>query len=76
MIELIQELILANPNLASVFVVIGVIRTINKPLFSIIRTIVEATPEKEDDKALDRFERSKTYKAILYMLDWFGSVKI
>jgi hypothetical protein len=74
--DFILELIASNHQMAAVFAVMGLLRIINKPLFTIIRAIVEMTPDKKDDELLDEFEGSNTYKAFLYALDWFGSVKL
>ena len=76
MIEIIEHIIAANPTLSNLLVVMGVLRLINKPLFTILRIITEATETATDDKALSELESSKGYKAFLYLLDWFSSVKV
>jgi hypothetical protein len=76
LLDLIMGLVDKWPVLSSVFLVIGVLRSINKPLFSFLRTFVLATPSKKDDLILDGIEASKIYKVVAYVLDWFSSVKL
>lgn len=57
--------------------IIGSLRTINKPLFSLLRAISEVTYWTERDNIwLDRVEQSKIYKTIIYVIDWVASAKI
>jgi hypothetical protein len=63
------------PVLVSALLVMGVLRAVNKPLFSLLRTFVISTPNKTDDKVLDEVEASKVYKTVVYVLDWVASVK-
>ena len=64
------------PNASLVFLVIGVLRAINKPLFALLRSYVLATPSVSDDAVLDGVEQSKVYKAISFVLDWSASIKL
>lgn len=64
------------PALTSVFLVIGVLRVINKPLFAFLRSYVQATPSTHDDSVLDGIEQSKIYSTISFILDWTASVKL
>ena len=64
------------PMLMTILMVIGVLRAVNKPLFALWRSYVQATPTKADDEILDTIERSKITKAILFVLDWTASIRI
>lgn len=64
------------PVTASVLMGVGILRAVNKPLFSLLHSYVLATPNPNDDKVLDAVEKSKIYTVGSYMIDWFGSVKI
>lgn len=56
---------------------IGSLRIINKPLFSLFHAIVEVTYWTEKDNHwLNKIEQSKIYKGILYVIDWVSSVKV
>lgn len=61
----------------TVFVsIVGILRVINKPLFTFLKVLTEATPSNKDNDILDLVEKSKAYKTFTFILDWFGSVKI
>ena len=64
------------PVIASVLMVIGVLRSVFKPLMSFLRTFVLATPSEKDNSILDKFEGSKFYAGIIYVVDWFTSIKL
>lgn len=64
------------PILASVFLVMGVLRLIFQPLFTFLRSVVDATPTPKDNEWLDNLEKSKAYKITAYVLDLFASVKL
>lgn len=64
------------PILIAVLSVIGVLRVVNKPLFSFLHVVTGATATTKDDEVLAKVEESKAYKVVTYILDWFGSVKI
>lgn len=64
------------PVLTSIFLVIGILRAINKPFFAFLRAYVLATPSTSDDAVLDRVEQSQVYKAISFVLDWTTSIKL
>jgi hypothetical protein len=75
-ISILIQLVDKYPAISSVIFVIGTLRVINKPLFSLARAVVGVTPSKKDDEYLDKVEQSKVYKTVLYLFDWFASVKI
>ncbi len=75
-ISILLQLIDKYPALSSVIFIVGALRVINKPLFSLARAVVGVTPSKKDDEYLDKVEGSKAYKSIIYILDWFASVKV
>lgn len=64
------------PMLMTLFLVIGFMRVINKPLFSFLNTLVKATPTVRDDEILAVVEQSKIYKTIAFILDWTASIKL
>lgn len=73
---LIIDLLSKVPGMVEILVVVGTLRLVNKPLFSLIRSVVDSTPTKKDNEVLDKVESSGIYKTFTYVLDWFGSVKI
>jgi hypothetical protein len=64
------------PLPASVLMLMGALRMINKPLFLILRTIADATPTLKDNEWLEKVERSKLYVSLSFILDYVASVKL
>lgn len=64
------------PWVLTVISVIGILRIVVKPLMSIIGGVVLATESKKDDLVFEKVENSKIYKGVIYVLDWFASIKI
>ena len=57
-------------------IVIGSLRLVMKPLFSVIRTYVDLTVNTDDNAWLKRIEEHSITKSILYALDWIASIKL
>ena len=74
--ELISALIEKYPILAQVFMVMGILRAVNKPLFSLLQAYAEATASKSDNELLAKIMGSKVYGWVNYGLDWSASVKL
>jgi hypothetical protein len=74
--DLLQKLVDQAPMLTSLFVVVGVLRVVNKPLFAFLHTLVDATPTDVDNKVLNEVEQSKLYTTVTFVLDWLGSIKL
>lgn len=64
------------PILMTVLFVIGALRAVFKPFFSLLRTYVQYTPNPADDAVLDKAESSAWYKAFVWVLDFTASVKL
>jgi len=74
--ELIAMLIAKYPIMAQVFVVIGVMRAINKPLFALLKAYVDQTASTSDNELLNKIMSSKIYSYFQFILDWSTSVKL
>lgn len=74
--EILKSLIEQYPVLSSALFGIGLLRAINKPLFALVRAYVEYTLTKKDDEILNKIEESKPYRVIVFLLDWFTSIKV
>jgi hypothetical protein len=59
-----------------VIAIIGSLRLIIKPLMGLIEAYVAITPTKNDDLLPAKIMESKAYKSIIYILDWFASLKL
>lgn len=75
LLEPFHSFLQSYPNLSTLLAIIGFLRAINKPLFTLARAYVQSTATLKDDEKLDKIERSPQYKALLFVLDWFASVK-
>lgn len=76
LIQLILQFANQYPVVASIFMVIGVLRAINKPLFTFLRAVADATPTTKDNELLIKIESSKAYQYVSFLLDYFASVKL
>lgn len=74
--NLLLELFTQHQTLASVLVIIGACRVINKPLFALFHAVVDVTKTEIDNEWLKKLEESKPYKVFLFILDYVGSVKV
>lgn len=66
----------AHPYVMTILAVIGGLRVLLKPVFSLAHTYVDFTPDASDNAALDKVEQSSIVKGLFYVLDWMFSVKI
>lgn len=73
---LILEMMMKYPSIASVFVVIGVLRAVFKPLMTLLEKYVEATPSESDNELLKKVMSSKVYAALQWFLDYTASIKL
>ena len=73
---LISGFVSKYPVISAVVFVMGGLRMLFKPLVAAIRAYVDYTPNPADNRALDKVEASTAFKAVLFVLDWFASIKI
>jgi hypothetical protein len=64
---LLVELISKYPTLAMIFMVVGVLRAIFKPLMTLLHSYVEATPSTKDNEVLAKVKESKVYSAVVWL---------
>ena len=55
---------------------IATARLILKPTMTWLHSIAEATETKKDDELIAKVETSSIYKLVVFLLDWFASIKI
>ena len=72
----VVQQITALPWMVQLFVVMGICRSVLKPLFSLLHTYVDATPSSKDNELLEKVEQSKYVKALSYVLDFLFSAKL
>lgn len=59
-----------------VLVIIGSLRLVIKPIMGLIEAYVLITPSKKDDQLPAKIKENKIYKSVVYLLDWFASLKL
>lgn len=74
--QLIQSLADKAPWLVVALSVIGLLRVIFKPLMSIVQAITQYTKTTADDEWLEKFQDSKIYATIVWLLDFLASIKV
>jgi hypothetical protein len=74
--DLIIQLAVAHPLIASLLLLLGSLRFAVKPIMTGIRFYVHSTPSPADDALLDKVEHSWLWTGVLFCLDWLGSIKL
>lgn len=75
LLPLVQGLALKFPILITIAVVMGGLRIIFKPLMALLHSIADVTATDKDNQALDSAEKSTAWKVVLFLVDWFASIK-
>lgn len=73
---LVVQVVENHPWVATLLLLIGSLRLVCKPLMSLVRARVTATPGTEDDAQLQRITSSWWYQALAWTLDFVASIKI
>ena len=73
--ETVAQLMVQFPWIATIFMVIGVIRVVVKPLMELAKSVAASTPSAKDDAVVASLESNKTYKTLLFVIDWIFSLK-
>lgn len=74
--DMILDIVKTLPWFADLLMLMGVLRLIFKPTFTIISSVVDATESKVDDQYLAGIKGSKGYAIVVWGLDFFASVKM
>ena len=74
-VNLVSQLAVQYPWIATFFMVVGVIRLVVKPLMELVKSVAAATPSPNDDAVVAKVEANKFYKGFLFVIDWLFSVK-
>ena len=64
------------PWFADLVMLMGTSRVVFKPLVILIDTLIKEPKTTTDDEKWAAFQKSKYFRAILFVLDYFASVKI
>lgn len=74
--DLLNNLVEQYPWLGGLAMLMGSLRLIMKPLFTVIDKYVESTPETSDNEKWESFKSSKTVKYLAWFMDYIASVKL
>lgn len=75
-IPFVLSLVDKYPASATVFMVIGVLRAVFKPIMTVLAAYVEATPTQADDEWLAKLQENKFYKYFAWFVDYAASIKL
>lgn len=64
------------PQISTVLMVMGGLRVLMKPLFAVLHAYADYTKDPKDNDKLANAEASKWYKGLMFVLDWFASIKM
>lgn len=64
------------PLAVTIFMVIGILRTVFKPLMGFLHLLADATPSVKDNEFLSKLEQSKIYKGFAWIIDYISSIKL
>lgn len=74
--EQVLQLILDVPHLPEVLIIMGAMRVVFKPLMATIQAYVDYTETLKDNELLDRLQQKGWFKAVAWVLDYVGSIKL
>lgn len=70
------SLMIKYPEFGSALMIIGILRSVFKPLQLVAQAYVDASPSKDDNEKLAKIYQSKVFKVIAWLLDYTASIKI
>lgn len=70
------DLALKYPKLSALIFIIGALRIVLKPLFSFLHQVLPQLGLVAWDQEVSAIELSKPVRAIYWVLDYFGSIKV
>lgn len=74
--NLLSILMLEQGLLSALFAYIGILRFLVKPMMSLFHYISKITPTKVDDKLYTKIRSSLWYNTVVFIVDWFTSLKM
>jgi len=76
LIEFVVNFIAGYPIFATIVMIVGILRVVNKPLFALLHAVASLTKPEWDNEILNKVESSAAYRYVCYFLDYITSVKI
>jgi hypothetical protein len=75
-IDYLVSLLQSWPHVNILLAIVGFLRVVIKPIMTGLKELAKTTATKADDQLLNEIEGSKFYHWLLYILDWFTSIKL
>jgi len=72
----ILSLMTSYPGVGTLIFVVGMLRLVMKPVMALIDQVVTATPTPTDNEMWEKIKASSVFKALVFFIDWFGSIKL
>ena len=66
----------SHPQVATLFMAMGILRAVFKPIMTLAQSYVEASPSIKDNAWLAKVQQDKVFKALVWLLDYTASVKV
>lgn len=73
---LIEQYSAQYPWLVTIVFIMGSFRLFLKPVMAIAEAVVGLTASPKDDELLAKVLDHKIYKAVAFVFDWLGSIKL
>lgn len=74
--DFLSNTALQYPVLLTIFMVIGVLRSIFKPATALFEAFVRATSKDSADATIETVEKSKAFLAFAWFVDFTASIKL
>ncbi len=74
--DFLSNTALQYPILLTIFMVIGVLRSVFKPATALFEAFVRATSPKDADATIQKVETNKFYLAFVWFIDYTASIKL
>lgn len=74
--QFVIDMLLQSPSLTGALVIMGLLRAVFKPIFSVAEAYVKETKDPSDDAKLAKIMESKPYKIVAWLLDYTASIKV
>lgn len=76
LVSFLSPLVTQHPWIASVLLLVGVLRSVFKPIVTLLEQRAAATADTADDERLKKAEASWWFRALAWLLDFGASIKV
>lgn len=76
LVSFLAPLVTQHPWIATVLLLVGVLRSVFKPIVTVLEQRAAATADTADDERLKKAEASWWFRALAWLLDFGASIKV